>query len=102
MSVDGSPYWGRAKDILSVLVIPALVWVFSVSNTMGEHKVQIDSLQQKLADQKDNLDRLEASERTFSVQLARLETRLDGIQGRTDEIHSILIRMSRNSPAYNP
>ena len=102
MSVDGSLFWGRAKDILSVFVIPALVWVFSVSNTMEGHKSQITSLEQRFSDQKDSLDRLEASERTFSVQLARLETRLDGIQGRTDEIHSILIRMSRNSPAYNP
>ena len=73
MTIDSTQLWTRTKDVLTILVIPALAWVFSVSST------------------------LEESERQFSVQLARLETRLDNITRTTHEIRTLLDRLSNSN-----
>ena len=92
-----SELWSKSKDVLTVLIIPALIWVFQVSNTIEAQKIVVSSLEGKVSEYRSSLNRLEASERQFSVQLARLETRLDGITRKTDEIHSMLIRMSNST-----
>ena len=101
MSVP-SEVWSKSKDVLTILVIPALIWVFTVSNTIEAQKARLLSLEQKITEQHASLERLEASERTFSVQLARLETRLDGITRKTDEIHSMLLRLVNNGNIIDP
>jgi hypothetical protein len=101
MSVS-SEVWSKSKDVLTVLVVPALIWVFSVSNTIEAQKVLLNSLEGKVSEHKTSLERLEASERTFSVQLARLETQLDGITRKTDENHSMLLRLVNNGGLTNP
>ena len=93
MSIDNTLLWGKAKDVLTILVIPALVWVFSVSGTLEEQKGQLREMRSEMADHKEKLTRLEDSERQFSVQLARLETRLDAITRTTDEIRNMLTRL---------
>ncbi len=101
MSVS-SEVWSKSKDVLTILVIPALIWVFTVSNTIEAQKGRLSSLEQKVTEQHVSLERLEASERTFSVQLARLETQLDGISRKTDENHSMLLRLVNNGGLVDP
>ncbi len=93
MSIDSTLLWGKTKDVLTILVIPALVWVFSVSGTLEEQRGQLREMRSDISDHKEKLTRLEDSERQFSVQLARLETRLDAITRTTDEIRDMLSRL---------
>jgi len=93
MSIDSTLLWDKTKDILTILVIPALVWVFSVSNTIEEQRGQLREVRSDISEHKEKLARLENSERQFSVQLARLETRLDAITRTTDEIRDMLTRL---------
>lgn len=93
MSIDSAQIWGKAKDVLTILVIPALMWVFSVSNTLEDQRGQLREMRSDVSDHRDKLARLEDSERQFSVQLARLETRLDAITRTTDEIRDMLTRL---------
>ena len=93
MSLVSQDWWGKVKDILTILILPALFWVFSVSNTIEAQKNQILSVKADITDHKAKLARLEDSERQFSVQLARLETRLDAITRTTDEIRNMLSRL---------
>ncbi len=93
MSLVSQDWWGKVKDILTILILPALFWVFSVSNTLESQKSQLLSVKADLVDHKAKLSRLEDSERQFSVQLARLETRLDAITRTTDEIRNMLSRL---------
>ena len=102
MSQLSSEVWSKSKDVLTILVVPALIWVFTVSNTIEAQKGRLSSLEQKVTEQHASLERLEASERTFSVQLARLETRLDGITRKTDEIHSMLLSLVNNGNIIDP
>ena len=93
MSIDSTLLWGKTKDVLTILVIPALVWVFSVSGTLEEQRGQLREMRSDMVDHREKLTRLEDSERQFSVQLARLETRLDAITRTTDEIRNMLTRL---------
>ena len=93
MSIDSTLLWDKAKDILTILVIPALIWVFSVSNTIEEQRGQLREVRSDISEHKEKLARLENAERQFSVQLARLETRLDAITRTTDEIRNMLTRL---------
>ena len=90
MSIDSTQLWTRTKDVLTMLVVPALIWVFSVSSTLEEQKGQLRELAGDVSDHKTKVERLEDSERQFSVQLARLETRLDAITRTTNEIRDML------------
>lgn len=105
MSADGGLFWSKAKDVLAVLVIPALMWVFSVSNALEDQRGHLREMRGDVTEHSKRLTRLEDSERQFSVQLARLETRLDGITRTTDEIRNMLSRLldaqSRHDPSPN-
>jgi septal ring factor EnvC (AmiA/AmiB activator) len=90
MSIDSTQLWTRTKDVLTVLVVPALVWVFSVSGTLEEQKGQLRELTSNVKEYKTKVGRLEDSERQFSIQLARLETRLDAITRTSNEIRDML------------
>tara|TARA_B100000214_G_C23611262_1_gene465195 strand:+ start:142 stop:453 length:312 start_codon:yes stop_codon:yes gene_type:complete len=95
MSSNQAPeLWSKAKDILTIMVIPAFIWVISVSNTLEKTNVEMTVLKEAVEENKKNIVRLQDSERSFSIQLARLETRLDGITRKTDEIHNMLVRLS--------
>ena len=90
MSIDSTQLWTRTKDVLTVLVVPALVWVFSVSSTLEEQKGQLRELTGDVKEIKTKVRRLEDSERQFSIQLARLEARLDAITRTSNEIRDML------------
>ena len=97
MSNTTPEIWSKAKDILTLMVIPAFIWVISVSNTLEKTNVEMTVLKEAVEENKKNIVRLQDSERSFSIQLARLETRLDGITRKTDEIHNMLVRLSSNA-----
>ncbi len=102
MSTEVSLFWSKAKDVLAVLVIPALMWVFSVSNTLEDQRGHLREIRGDLVEYNKKLTRLEDSERQFSVQLARLETRLDGITRTTDEIRNMLRLLVNAQPGHSP
>jgi septal ring factor EnvC (AmiA/AmiB activator) len=97
MTIDSTQLWTRTKDVLTVLVIPALIWVFSVSSTLEEQNGQLRELAGDIKEYKTTVGRLEDSERQFSVQLARLETRLDNITRTTHEIRTLFDRLSNSN-----
>ena len=94
MSIDANDMWSKAKDLLTLLVIPALLWVISVSNSLEKQQVEMSVLKESVEENKKAIARLQNSEKNFAIQLARLETRLDAITRKTDEIHAMLIRLS--------
>lgn len=89
--------WDKLKDILTILVIPALVWVSSVSTDLEVLRLKVDSqteLHQKL---EAKVDAQEARSVATSERLARLEARLESIGERINEIRDLLLSRSRSS-----
>lgn len=85
--------WEYAKDVLSILVIPSLLWIVSLEtgNAQRDAKIQqqaveITRLESRLDEIKDIDDRVQQN----ALHLARLEGKLDTANGRLDEIRALL------------
>ena len=85
--------WAKAKDILTILVIPALLWVMSVSRSIDAQALELKTLSAQVKENKDNIAKLDAHSRSLNLQLVKLETRLEGITRTTEEIHSMLSQL---------
>lgn len=75
--------WDKAKDLLTILIIPTLLWVFNVSSSIEN----LDRTQERL--QKNVID-LHVQQKNTDISMARLETRLTHLQQKTDEIYVLL------------
>jgi len=95
MSAPNIMSWDRARDILTILVIPALVWVGNVSTNL-------EVLSQRVAVAEKSVEKVEAgleAQRQRSIEtnerLARVETKIEGLTERIDEIKTMLQQLVR-------
>jgi len=84
--------WGR--DILVILVIPALIWIVKLETgnaqrdlMLSQSRDEVSRLEGRIAEIQDIDERVHEN----ALQLARLEGKLDTANGRLDEIRSILL-----------
>jgi len=88
-----SQVWSKAKDILTILIIPGLIWVMSVSRAIDSQAIEMKALAAQVEENKRNIEKLDAHSRNLSLQLVKLETRLEGITRTTEEIHKMLTQL---------
>lgn len=93
-NAEQAQIWGRAKDVLTVLVIPALVWVFTISSDIESQKAKLEAVSEKVVELKTSVKDLSEKERVISLQLARIETQLETIQRFNGEIHTMLRQLT--------
>lgn len=94
-NAEQAQIWGRAKDVLTVLVIPALVWVFTISSDIESQRAKLEAVSEKVVELKTSVKDLSEKERVISLQLARIETQLETIQRFNGEIHTMLRQLTR-------
>ena len=94
-NAEQAQIWGRTKDVLTVLVIPALVWVFTISGDMESQRAKLESVNERVVELKTSVRDLSEKERVISLQLARIETQLETIQRFNGEIHTMLRQLTR-------
>lgn len=85
--------WDRAKDLLTILVIPSLIWVSHTSTNL-------ELLDARIKRNEDSIQKLEInleSQRQRSIEtnerLARVETRLVALTERINELKQLLERL---------
>lgn len=93
--------WDKVKDIITVLLLPALIWVFSISRTIEGERIKSETAQAQLIEVRTKVERLQERDQATSLQLVRLETRLDGLRGQLDRIETMLERII-NTPTQGP
>lgn len=93
--------WSKAKDVLTILVIPALVWVFNISADIESQRVKLEAVSEKVVELKTSVKDLQDKERVISLQLARIETQLETIQRFNGEIHTMLRQLTNTAPPGN-
>ena len=86
--------WDRLKDVLTILVIPALVWVSSLSTYLEVLRLRMDAQEQSFNKLEEKVDAQEQRSVATSERLARLEARLESIGERINEIRDLLINRS--------
>jgi hypothetical protein len=82
------------KDILVILVIPALLWIVKLETGNAQRDLMLQQsmdevarLEVRIGEIRDIDQRVQEN----ALQLARLEGKLDTANGRLDEIRSILL-----------
>jgi len=85
--------WDRAKDVLTILVIPLFLWgvKLEVGNAkrdllIEQQKVEITRLEARIDDNADIDDKVQAN----ALKLVQLEGKVDTANGRLDEIKALL------------
>jgi hypothetical protein len=84
--------WG--KDILVILVIPALLWIVKLETGNAQRDLIIQQAQSEVARLEVRFSEIaEIDDRVQqnALHLARLEGKIDTANGRLDEIRSILL-----------
>ena len=94
-NVEQAQIWSRTKDVLTVLVVPALVWVFTISGQIESQRAKLEAVSEKVVELKTSVRDLSEKERVISLQLARIETQLETIQRFNGEIHTMLRQLTR-------
>lgn len=82
--------WAKVKDILTILVIPATMWLFSQVIELEADRVASRTLQVQVTELKASVETLRNTDVSTAVRMARLETRLDGISSDLAEIKTLI------------
>ena len=79
-------YWGKTKDVLSILVIPLILWGVKMETTLAVQGEKIEELEEEIGEAKS----LNSAIQSNSLQLASLTAKLDAANGRLDVIKTLL------------
>lgn len=82
------------KDILVILVIPALLWIVKLETGNAQRDLMLQQSMDEVARLEVRIGEIrdiDARVQENALQLARLEGKLDTANGRLDEIRSILL-----------
>jgi septal ring factor EnvC (AmiA/AmiB activator) len=72
--------WSRAKDVITILVVPAMAWVFMQVGAMSRMEIEIRTLHSALTDNKADIQYLRDRDSNVSQQIAKLEARFDALE----------------------
>jgi hypothetical protein len=99
--------WGRLKDIVTILVIPALGWVMMQVGAMSKLETEVASLKVSLEESRATIRYLQDRDSNVSAQIARLEARFEATEtllirlenARVEKLDERLDKMSQGLSA---
>ena len=89
-----TPTFRYLKDVLVILVIPALLWIVKLEVGNAQRDMRLQQYQEetlRLEARISEIKDIDARVQENALHLARLEGKLDTANGRLDEIRSILL-----------
>lgn len=95
MSKTDAQLWTRAKDVATIVIIPAMIWIISAIVQFKTDQHKINSNIDKISSVEIKLSELNKKDTDVSVQIAKLETSLTIISKDLDEIKKMLIDLSK-------
>jgi hypothetical protein len=87
--------WSVGKDLLTLLMIPAMGWLIKLEVANAERDLHIAQLQKDVIELRVEIQEAESIDdkvQANSIQLVRLEGKLDTANGRLDDIKMLLVR----------
>ena len=95
MSKIDAQLWNRSKDIITIILIPATIWIVSVIVQFKTDQHIIKTNVENIKTIENKLNSLSRKDTDISIQIAKLETSLEIISKDLDEIKKILITLSK-------
>ena len=90
-----SEAWSRTRDLITILVVPALGWVIMQVGSMSRMDVEIRTLKGAVQEQKKNIQYLRDRDSNVSTQIAKLEARFDAFETVLVEIKKSIDKIDR-------
>ncbi|MEC8306804.1 MAG: hypothetical protein VXZ72_02980 [Chlamydiota bacterium] len=81
-------YWSKAKDVLTILIIPVLLWGVKLEVTLAVQAEKISELEEEIEEARGMSNTIQSN----TVQLATLSAKLDSANDSLDQIKSALLR----------
>lgn len=92
-TVATSKVWGVLKDVATLLVVPAFIWIIKLEVGNAQRDLKIEELNSDLSDLRADFKEAQTINKTVQEQalkLAVLEGKLDTANGRLVEIQTLL------------
>lgn len=89
--------WDKARDVITILLLPALGWVLMVSRAIETERIHAQSLKRDVTQLTERVDRLQERNEATTLQLVRLETRLDGLGAQLERIETMLTKLTEEA-----
>ena len=81
-------YWSKAKDILTILIVPLILWGVKLEVTLAVQAEKISGLEEEIGEARGMSNTIQSN----TVQLATLSAKLDSANDSLDQIKSALLR----------
>ena len=94
-SGNSNLWWGRIKDVLTVLIVPAFIWVNDVSTNLQTQELEIISLKQEIKEVEDRAKTLTKEKNQIDKQVTKLETKLENIEDLNNEIRRLVLSFNK-------
>lgn len=95
MSVIDSQLWSKSKDIITIILIPSMIWIVSMVSQFKTDQHKINTNIEKLVVIEKELQSLDKKDTEISIQIARIETSLGMISKDIDEVKRMIITLSK-------
>jgi uncharacterized coiled-coil protein SlyX len=81
-------YWSKAKDVLTILIVPLILWGVKLEVTLAVQAEKIAELEEEVGEARGMSNTIQSN----TVQLATLSAKLDSANDSLDQIKSALLR----------
>lgn len=88
--------WEMTRDIITVVLIPALGWVLLVSRSMETTRLKFDLLSEEVKDLKTEMQRLRDRGQRMEVVVGKIEGQIDQMSQQLGRIEDLLNEMRRS------
>jgi len=82
--------WDRVKDILTICVIPLLIWGVRLEVSNAIQAERISELKSKVSSSEKTVNKIEEAVQKNSLQLAKLDGKLESLDEKLDDIHDLI------------
>lgn len=88
--------WEMTRDIITLILIPALGWVLLVSRAMETTRLKFEHQSEEVKDLKEEVKRLQARGQQMEVVVAKIEGQMENIQKQLNRIEELLMKKIDN------
>jgi len=91
--------WEMARDIITVLLVPALGWVMLVSRAMEKAQLQIEQHKLDIAALKAEVKEASKQSQQIEISVGKIEAKMEAIDDQLKKIEEILRDLQKSYKA---
>ena len=89
--------WEMTRDIITLVLIPALGWVLLVSRSMETTRLKFEHQQEEVKDLKDEVKRLRLRGQKMEVIVGKIEGQIENMSQQLSRIEKLLMSRIESS-----